>query len=427
VTALDPESSEVYHRSPWFLPDGRHFLYSVVNSDPEKSAVYVGDIEQKPDPKDRRLIVAADSNAVYAPPGYLLFVRETTLMAEPFDTGRNAVTGDVAPIAERIDTYSGASLAEFSVSQNGVLAYTAGAGSGGNVQPTWFDRSGKPGGGVTLPGGIVSPAISPDGSKVAFDRLDPQTALYDIWLRDLARGTDSRFTFGPRFNRFPVWSPDGTHLAFTLSRSARGTEDQVHQRATSGTAQDEVLDKDGGRKADDWSRDGRYLIEESDGHAKTKIDIWVLPLFGDRKPFPYLQTEFNEHHAKLSPNGRWLAYVSDESKRNEVYVVTFPKSPSGSGGKWQVSTNGGNRPVWSRDGKELYFIGADGKMMAVGVRGDGASFDAGVPQPLFDARLAGDWYDVGKDGRFLIPIAANQSTAPVPITVVVNWTAGLKK
>jgi hypothetical protein len=177
-------------------------------------------------------------------------------------------------------------------------------------------------------------------------------------------------------------------------------------------------------RVDDWSRDGRYLIEGLINTGKTKGDIWVLPLFGDRKPFPYLQTEFNEQLARLSPNGQLLAYTSDESKRNEVYVQTFPTP----GGKWQISTNGGSRSVWSRDGKELFFLGADGKMMAVEIK-PGTKFEAGLPKPLFDVRFPGGpfaSYDVSPDSRFLIPIPVEQ-TANAPMTVVVNWTAALKK
>ena len=170
----------------------------------------------------------------------------------------------------------------------------------------------------------------------------------------------------------------------------------------------------------DWSRDGRYFIEEVID-SKTKADIWALPLFGDRKAFPYLQTEFNETQARLSRNGEWMAYSSDETKREEVYVQTFPAH----GGKWQISTNGGSRPVWSRDGKELFFLDADRKMMAVEVKA-GSKFEPGVPHTLFDTRDVGDWFDVGKDGRFLIPSLGEQA-AGVPMTVVVNWTAGLKR
>ena len=420
VTALNPATGETSHRFPWFLPDGHRFLYTAINRETEKIGIYAADL----DSKNRKLVLAANSNAVYTPPGYLLFVRERTLMVQPFDVGKLETTGDAVPIAEQVDSTLGASAQnQFSVSQNGVLAYSSGASSGGNLQLTWFDRSGRTTGTVVgTAGGPRWPAISPDGNTVAVDRLDPQTNFIDLWLHDLARGSASRFTFNSGFfNAYPVWSPDGSHIAFRSTRD--GAAGDLYQKATSGAAQEEVLDKDlRSKQPNDWSRDGRYIIEGV-RDPKTKNDIWVLPLFGDRKPFPYLQTEFNEQYAKLSPNGQWLAYASDETKRLEVYVQTFPTP----GGKWQVSTNGGDRPVWSRDGKELYFIGADGKMMAVEVKG-GTKFEAGVPKPLFDMRFPADatWYDVSKDGRFLVPTQIEQA-ADVPMTVVVNWTAGLKK
>jgi len=205
-----------------------------------------------------------------------------------------------------------------------------------------------------------------------------------------------------------VMSADGSHIAFNTTRDGAGN---VYQKATSGVAPDEALDKAArAKRPDDWSRDGRYLIEELSAGSNTGTDIWVLPLSperagGDRKPFPYLQTEFNERSAKLSPNGQWLAYASDETKRYEIYVQTFPTP----GGKWQVSTNGGSYPRWSRDGKELFFIGADQKLMAVDVK-PGAKFEPGLPKPLFDVRISADgYYDVSKDGRFLIPAQIEQA------------------
>jgi Tol biopolymer transport system component/predicted Ser/Thr protein kinase len=419
LTTPDRASGELDHRFPRFLPDGRYFLYTVTNREREKVAIYAGDL----DSKNRKLVVAANSNAVYTPPGYLLFVRERTLMAQPFDAAKLQTTGDAVPVAEQVDSSGIAGQNQFSASQNGVLAYASGA-SGGNLQLTWFDRSGKVTGTLGTPGFVFWGAISPDGNTVAVDRLDPQTRIFDIWLHDLTRGTASRFTFGPRANQFPVWSPDGSHIAFYSFRDGVA---HPFQKATSGTARDEILSKPlgeppGPTRVDDWSRDGRYIIMTVT-NPKTKSDVWVMPTFGDRKPFPYLQTEFFETYARLSPNGQWLAYTSDESKRLEIYVQTFPTP----GGKWQVSTNGGSRPVWSRDGKELYFIGADGKMMAVEVKG-GTKFEAGLPKPLFDARVPvfQAWYDVSKDGRFLIPVPLEPS-ANTPMTVVINWTAALKK
>jgi Tol biopolymer transport system component len=302
--------------------------------------------------------------------------------------------------------------------------YSSG-GSGSNVQLTWFDRSGKPSGTVGTPGATFWPFLSPDGATVVFSRQDAQAGTLDIWLHELARNSDSRFTFGPSVSEFAVWSPDGKYIAY-LTSDKGGLN--IHRKAISGVAQDEVLDADARvKRPEDWSHDGQYIIEETLSNSKTGVDVWVLPLGGDKKPFPYLNTEANEAFAKLSPNGQFLAYTSDETKRNEIYVQTFPKP----GGKWQVSTNGGSFPIWSRDGKELFFLAPDGKMMAAEVKSvagkDGATFERGVPQPLFDTHIPRDvWFDVGKDGKFLIPVPVEQPGA-APINVVINWPATLKK
>jgi Tol biopolymer transport system component/predicted Ser/Thr protein kinase len=420
ATTLDQALGEVSHRFPWFLPDGRHFLYTATSANLEKATIYLANL----DSKERRPVLEAASNVVYTPPGYLLFVRDRTLMAQPFDPGQGKTTGDSVAVAEQIGYTPVQIQGQFTASQNGVLVYASDVGGQQNGQLTWFDRSGNSVGRIGGPGLLSRPAISPDGNIVAVDRPDQQTLLADIWLYDVRRDTATRFTFNSRFNDRPVWSPDGSHIAF---RSTLGVGANLYQKATSGMATEEALDKAKGSKFPyDWSQDGRYLIEGVTD-PKTKLDIWVLPLFGDRKPFPYLQTEFNEAYARLSPNGKWLAYTSDETKRAEIYVQSFPTP----GGKWQISTNGGLYPVWSRDGKELFYIGPDQKLTAVEVMG-GDKFAAGTPRPLFTMHRAivgggrGGWFDVSKDGRFLMPIPV-ENAAPVPMTVVVNWTAGLKR
>ena len=403
------------HRAPWFLPDGRHFLYTKTGLVRGEAMVYAADI----DSKDEKLIVDVDSNAIYAAPGYLLFVRQRTLMAQPFDAGKLQTTGDAFPVAEEISAGLGAKLEKrFSASQNGVLAFIA-DGDKGMWQLTRFERSGKAVGTVGEPGLISSPAISPDGKTVAVDRVDPQTGVSDIWLHNVASGAASRFTFGPAANIGPVWSADGAYIAFTSSQDGIP---HTFQRATSSpAARDEVLSKPLGDPPGvtivaDWSRDGRYLVfGVSD--PKTKHDIWVLPLFGHRKAFPYLRTESEENQATISPDGRWLAYRSDESQRPEVYVQSFP----GGGGRRQISSDGGAAPVWRKDGKELYYVDRD-RVMAVEVTG-GPKFEASAPKLLLEAFTLGG-YDVGKDGRFLTPIPAGQRNPP--ITVVVNWLAGLQ-
>jgi serine/threonine protein kinase len=430
VTKLDPSRQESFHTRAVFLPDNRHFIYLRRSNLPENNGIYLGSLDSKPEAQAAKPLLITQIGELYAPSsepgaGHVLFMREGTLLAQRFDEQRLELLGEPVPVAEQVGNVSGAA-GFFTVSANAILAYRVGGG-GGPMQLTWFDRQGKALGTVGDSGMIQRVSISPDDHIVAVDRRDPQTGFLDIWLHDLARGTASRFTFNSDNNGFPVWSPDIGHVAYY---STRGGRDSVYQKGASGVGQEEVLDNGPhARRPQDWSRDGRYLIETV-LDPKTKLDVWVLPLFGDRKPFQFLHTEFNEYSARLSPNGQWLAYVSDETRRNEVYVQTFPNP----GGKWQVSTSGGNLPVWSRDGKELFFIAAGQnprKMMAVDVKsgaGDSAKFEAGVPKALFDvdsdvAITTG--FDVSKDGRFLIPTRPEQTTAS-PITVVVNWTVGLK-
>ena len=416
VTTPDQAASESAHRHPWFLPDGHHFLYTARAANVEQSSIWMADL----DSKARRKILSTNSNAVYVQAGYLLFLRDRTLMAQPFNSGKGEFTGDAVPIAESVDTVNGLDQGQFAASQNGVLAFTTGGVVANNGQLTWFDRTGRVLGMVSSPGTIDWPSISPDGSKVAFDRLDVQAGGWDVWVHDVARGADSRFTFNEQA-RYPQWSTDG-RIAFVTSAGG------ILQKGITGVSKEEVLENSVQYRPDDWSRDNRYIIEETFVTANTGRDIWVLPLFGDRKAFPYLHDRYSEHSAKVSPGGQWLAYVSDETTRDEVYVQTFP-SP---GGKVQVSTGGARYPVWSRDGKELFFITSDQKMMAVEVRNNNGRFDPGIPKPLFDTRTANVnnvgnlWFDVSKDGRFLIP-TATEVTGGSPITVEINWTEALKK
>jgi len=353
----------------------------------------------------------------------LLFARDETLLAQPFDAGKAQITGEAVHVAEQVDLYGGSSQAEFSVSQTGVLAYTSG-GASSRLQLAWLDRTGRMLSTISTPGDVNWPRIAPDGNSVAYARRDPQGVGPDVWMYDLAHGTDSAFTFGFQGNAYPTWSPDGNYLAFLVTRGSPRMPN-ITKRAVGGSAE-EIVDE-GVKRPADWSGDGRYIVEATfPSFPKTGSDVWVLPLFGDKKAYPYVNTEFAETYPRLSPNGQWLAYVSNESKRDEVYVGTFPML----GGRWQVSLNGGSFPSWSRDGKELYFIAADGKMMAVEIRG-GPKFDRGVPKALFDSPLGlgtGDYgaYDVSKDGRFLMSLSASQS-ATVPMTVVVNWPAALKR
>ena len=413
VTELDQSRKETSHQWPHFLPDGRHFLFTAISSDLEKTAVFVGDLQSK----DKKLLLPVASNAQYVDTGHILFARQGTLMAQPFDAGKLETTGDAIPIAERLDYRLNFAYAFFAASRNGVLAYASGA-AGDAQQIAWYDRSGKPLGTLGKPADLYTQRLSPNGKMVAMDRLDAQGANRDIWIHDLAFGTEQRLTFTGT-NVYPVWSPDSLRIAYAIPEKG-----QVVVKAADGTGQEELLETSR-RFPMDWTRDGGFLLTASPSYT-TSNDIWSLPLSPaarDRKPVPLLNTEFSEWYPRVSPDGRYLAYQSNQSSRLEVYVVGFPSLE----GRWQISPNGGRAPVWSRDGRELYFVSGEGKLMAVPVNA-GAQFQRGVPKPLFDVRLANPTssYDVSADGRFLIATPVEQSVT-VPMTVVLNWQAALKK
>jgi Tol biopolymer transport system component len=410
------------YRFPVFLPDGRHFLYTVRFS--EKGGVYMSSLDGS---ENRRVL--ADTSSVAFGAGHLLFIRDNTLVAQPFDARSRETSGDVFPIAEGVSLTIG-NYAPITVSENGVLLYRSG-GFTGNNQIVWYDRAGTLLGPVGALGQVQMPSISPDEKRIAFSRTAPPTA--DIWLRDLARGTDTRFTFDVSGNFEPFWSPNGDRIVFA---SNRGKSQNLYQKSAGGSGGDELLLSTTYTKVpDQWSRDGRSIVY-SENDPKTNWDLWVLPVgqstSGDQKPTPVLQTEFNEFHGQLSPDSRWMAYTSDESGQREVYVRSFPAGD----GKWRISTAGGDQSRWRGDGKELFFGGANGKMMAVEVKAvtePKRSFETSAPVPLFESHIieTGAFlpfqYDVTADGkRFLVTTTAAGASSPL-LNVVVNWNAGLKK
>jgi len=433
VTELDSARKETSHRWPCFLSDGRHFLYYARTAAGESKAIFIGSLGSN----ERKLLFASDSRAVLASkdtstanaagPGYLLFVRNKALMAQPFDEDTLQLAGDAYPIAEdiQVDGEAGPTgNAAFSVSFDGLLSYRADPGR--EVQFVWVDRASKQVTAVGVPSINYEPSLSPDGKRVAFGRTDSQQNSNDIWLLDLARGATTRFTFAPTDEVCPLWSPDGTRVVFSSNRSGRF---DLYQKNSTGTGSEESLLQGGVEMyADDWSLDGRYLLYESND-PKTRFDLWVLPMVGDRKPFVFLQTGFNETHAQFSPDGRWVAYVSDETGRAEVYVQSF----AASGGKWQISTSGGDQPKWRRDGKELFYLAPDKQLMSVAIK-PGTAFEADIPVPMFEvfvpsASLAGNrnYYVVADGGQKFLVCSLVDKERVRPITVVSNWMAGLKK
>ena len=420
LTALGPQ--ERIHVRPHFLPDGKHFVFYVGDV-----GIYLGTLGSK----DKKRLVAATAEAYYAPPmgssenGHLLFLRETTLMAQPLHPQSFDLAGEAFPIAERVGY--GANHGYFSVSSTGALAYLAG-GSGVNFQLAWFDRDGKFLGSVGPRANYLDFALSPDATRVAVSQRDPGGGTVSIWLLDLARGVPSRFTFSSFADRRPIWSPDGSKVAFA---SARDVSSNIYEKDAGGSGTETLLVKSPNNKVPlDWSSDGQSLIYR-EGSPRTGLDLWVLPTAtgatGDRKPMPYLETPFNEDEAKFSPGSgspRWVAYTSDESGRKEVYVQSFPVGS----GKFQVSSGGGSAPMWRHDGREIFYTSTNGEVMVAEVT-TAPKFEVSIPRVLFAPRTARG-ADVAPDGkRFLLiaPAAQLEQGAPTPITVVMNWQAALKK
>ena len=418
-----PGPGELSHLWPSFLPDGQGYLFLVLGDEGPLLHVHVGSLGSKA----RLKLLPSESGAVYAPPGYLLFVREGSLMAHAFDARARQLTGEPVAVAEGVGRTGGGAptnYSSFSASATGVLAF----GSAPRIsnQLLWIDRGGAVRGSVGAPGDYADPALSPDGRRLAVCRDDPQTAKPDIWIVDLVRGSFSRFTFFPRSEVYPVWSPDGARIAFGSDRTI---PQQLYVKPTATGDEEKVLDTTHDAYPTDWSSDGRFLVYSSGRAGATRADIWMLPLDGERRPQPLLRGPFNEAEGQVSPDGRALAFTSDESGRPEVYVGRLPNLTE----RWQVSTGGGRFPTWRRDGKELFYLAADRKLMAVGLAAGSAS-EGSVPSALFQTRVPQadfpgfhSMYVPALDGqRFLVLTEPEKFNSP-PLTIVLNWPADLKR
>jgi Tol biopolymer transport system component len=426
VTKLAAEDRDTSHRWPDFLPDGRHFLFL---SQPS-NVVYAGSL----DSGEVKRLVNAESRTLYAT-GYLTFIRGATLMAQPFDARRLETTGEAVPLAEDVRVNATNGRAAFAVSESGVLAYRTGTVNA-PVQLTWFDRSGREIAKVGPTKDYRGMDLSPDGQRIVLHLHETVTGTADggggLWLLDPARGTESRFTFTGMHDGSPQWSPDGSRVVFNSKRP--GESQNLYVKLAGGATPEEALLKsDVAKSPTNWSADGRFVVYDSDG-GKTSSDIWVLPLAGDRKPIPFLTTPANEGQGELSPDGRWMAYTSNESGRFDIYVQPFPAT----GGKWLVSTGTGLEPHWRRDGKELYYVsGLPRRLMAVDVGTRAATFEASVPRALFaitgspvgvvgpNARSGA--FRASPDGQKFLVSLQPPAQASNSLTIVLNWTAGLKK
>ena len=401
---LEATRGDLRHVWPHFLPDGKHYLYVARSSDAEKTGIYLGNVGTQ----ESRLLIHGESNVVYSPPGYLIFVRDGTLVAQAFALDNS----QLADGAFTLPSYGGRSFPAastfglFSVSQNGVLAYADAHLI--DVQPTWYDRRGKVLGTIGEPGEYGTVRLSPDDKRAALERTGAKAGL---WLLDVATGVPMRLTFGNESD--PVWSPDGRELVFA------DPSGNFHRRVI-GQNEDEILLSNGDANYPEyWTPDGRaILFIKGDGRS-----LFRLPLSGSRRPEPLHETLFSRDQFRVSPDGRWIAFNSLESGRWEVYAAAFPSLTD----KRQVSRDGGGQPLWRNDGKELFYLSLQGKLMAVDTR-LGATLETSDPTSLFQAPIGVnpiiDQYAVARDGQRFIFCAPGNSSGQ-PITVVVNWTARL--
>lgn len=416
VTVPDKTLQEDSNRWPVFLPDGLHFLYAAINLSGRRDlySVYLGALNSK----EKRLVLRAKGNVAYSEPGYLLYYRDQTLFAQHFDTKKFDVSGEPAPILTDVQFFPRISQAVFSAAGAGLLVAQRGGDSGAS-QVLWFDRKGQQIGFAMNTGIYGNVMLDPSGKFVASDTTDSASQNTDIWTYDLEARTAKRLTFDPALDSLPIWSPDGSRIIFASNRELKF---DLYLKDANGAQEEKIIPQDGAdRFPTDWSRDGKYVLYER------APDIWYLRL-ADLQPAQFLKGVSTLRSPRFSPDGKWVAYSSNESGRWEVYVTSFPEAH----GKWQVSNAGGEQPRWRGDGKELFYLSSEAKIMAVPVK-TGADFDAGTPAALFQANPREMFatseifaYDVSKDGqRFLIN--TQTKTAMAPMSVVLNWAAKLNK
>ena len=417
ITFPNRAQKEDSHRWPVFLPDGKHFLYLAMNLSGAKvmSSIYAGAL----DSNEKHFITQAEANVAYVAPGYLLFYRDKTLFAQRFDAKKFELGGEPYPVLTDIQYVPRIQRAVFASSGGGVLVAQKASAESGASQLLWFDRHGQQVGVATKPGIYGNVALSPNGKLVAAESLDVATNNTDLWTYDLASGSAKRLTFDPAIDSTPLWSPDGRQMVFT---SDREQEFNLYVKNADGSQEEKLIPQDGpDRFPEDWSPNGSYVLYQRG------TDLWYLT-FPELTATIFLRGASAPNVARFSPDGKWIAYASNESGRGEVYVTSFP----GAQGKWQISNAGGEQPKWRSDGKELFYLAPDGKMMAVPIT-EGANFDAGTPVALFQANprqmIATSErfvYDVSKDGqRFLINTELKSGLTPM--SVVVDWTASLNK
>ncbi|MGD8439970.1 MAG: hypothetical protein PVG53_05510, partial [Holophagae bacterium] len=405
-------------RFPHWLPKGRFLYLARAAEGPEHDRVMVASVD---DPSPGRELLAAPTNVEVAS-GFLLFIREQTLMAQPFDPESAELVGDAVPLADDVMYMAAARFGAFSASGNGVLLYNTGSVMM-HSEAVWVDRSGDE---IAEVGGgdlFFDLRMSPDGRSAAIVELEAGAGTSDIWIYDLERGLRTRFTFDPNNDWYPVWSVDGTQIAFASSPAGNN---EIWIKNVGGSGNEEKVFSVSGEQVfpQSWSPDGAWLLFEQVG-VENDIDLWARSADGG-EPVELVASQFSESHASVSPDGRWMAYVSDESGSDQVYVTTFPTPAR----RWQISTDGGSFPRWSADGTEMFFVDATGELVATAVDASGTTFNVGTSETLFRINLAGVFrypYDVAPDGDRFLVIRSGETANSDPMAVVVNWDAELER
>jgi len=422
LTALDVARRENSHRNPTFLPDGRHFLYFIRSDDREIQGIYVGSLER---PHERIRVVPSDFSGVYSPgldgrPGYLLWLRNGTLVAQQLDAERFIVSGEVVPVADSVRQIGGPNaFSPVSVSGEGTLIY--GSSPEPHYQLTWYAREGKSIGTVGAPDAYLDLRISPDNRRIAVVRTD-RTNSGDIWLIDISRDVPSRLTFEGANLSGLTWSPDSRRIAYGKPPAPPNL---FVQDVTTAGSTERLVSSHNTQTFPDWSPDGRLLMyaeDVNDPSSTTRTDLQLLSLDGSKTILPYLRTRFAETRGRFSPDGKWVAYTSDESGRNDVYVQSFPVG----GPKLRISSTGGDFARWRQDGRELFYIAPDGTLIAVPIQVVANSLSLGEPKPLFKMTGQVSGYDVASDGQRILALPPADDNAEPSMTVVVNWPMLLK-
>jgi dipeptidyl aminopeptidase/acylaminoacyl peptidase len=423
IFKLDSPKYSTY-RWPWFLPDGKHFLYFAANhltpNNPNTGGIFFASL----DGKENRLLFPSASNAIYAS-GYLLFLAGNVLRAQPFDPGAGQTKGDSAVLVDGVQNDNEVWRGIMTASENGLLLYQPAMATTG-LKLAWFDRSGKQVEEIGDGDDYYQVRLSPDEKKLALAIGQPSRT---IWIYDLARTTKSRFTFDNKSHSDPVWSPDSTQLAYAVAEG--GLQEAIlFSKSSNGVGEPrQILGNTTGNEVQqalcDWSPDGRWMIYTRGtlGAGAQGTDLWVFSLDGSQKPSPYIAGPGDQQEAQFSPDGRFVAYASNEAGNPEIYVAAFPWT----GAKWQVSTNEGTGPRWRHDGQELFFVNGN-QIMAVSVKKVGSSLEVGQARPLFRLNLVGEntfRYAVTRDGQRFVAIVSGQDSS-LPLVLVQNWTTELK-